>query len=181
MTIANILTSLRLLMVPMFIAASLAHRFDVAFFLFVAAALTDAVDGWVARAMDQNSRLGALLDPAADKTMLVSGFVVYTIPGIAVFTLPLGLTVTVLMRDVLIVLVAYLIFTRIRIAKFPPSIPGKISTIIQAVALGVTIAANMWLAPIALPLLKISHAAALGMTLYSGIDYMRRWALVVEQ
>lgn len=180
MTTANILTSIRLLMVPIFIAASLMGRFDVAFFLFVGAALTDAFDGWIARRFDQRSRLGALLDPAADKTMLVSGFVVLTIPGVASYGLPLGLTVTVLMRDVLIVFVAYLIFTRIRIDRFPPSIPGKISTIAQAVALGVTIAANMWLAPIALPLLKLSHAAALGMTLYSGLDYMRRWAVVIE-
>ncbi len=180
MTAANILTSIRLLMVPIFIAASLARRFDVAFFLFVGAALTDAVDGWIARRFNQRSRLGALLDPAADKTMMVSGFIVMTIPGLAAYSLPLGLTITVLMRDVLIVLVAYLIFTRIRIEKFPPSIPGKISTIVQAVALAVTIAANMWLAPIALPLLKLSHAAALGMTLYSGLDYMRRWAVIIE-
>lgn len=180
MTTANILTSIRLLMVPVFITASLMRRFDIAFFLFVGAALTDAFDGWIARRFNQRSRLGALLDPAADKTMLVSGFVVLTIPGVAQYGLPLGLTVTVLMRDLLMVLVAYLIFTRIRIDRFPPSIPGKISTIVQAVALGVTIAANMWLAPIALPLMKLSHGAALGMTLYSGLDYMRRWALVLE-
>lgn len=181
MTTANILTSIRLLMVPVFITASLMRRFDIAFFLFVGAALTDAFDGWIARRFNQRSRLGALLDPAADKTMLVSGFVVLTIPGVAQHGLPLGLTLTVLMRDVLIVLVAYLIFTRVRIDRFPPSIPGKISTIAQAVALGVTIAANMRLAPIALPLMKLSHGAALGMTLYSGLDYMRRWALVLER
>lgn len=180
MTIANVLTSLRLLMVPLFIAASLGRRFDVAFFLFVGAALTDAVDGWIARRFNQHSRLGALLDPAADKTMMVSGFVVFTIPGLAPFELPLGLTITVLMRDVLIVLVAYLIFTRARIETFPPSVPGKISTIVQAVALGVTIAANMWLAPVALPLLRIAHGAALVMTLYSGLDYLRRWAVILE-
>ncbi|MDX1584458.1 MAG: CDP-alcohol phosphatidyltransferase family protein [Thermoanaerobaculia bacterium] len=180
MTIANILTSIRLLMAPLFIVASVAGRFDIAFFLFVGAALTDAVDGWLARRLNQRSRIGALLDPAADKTMLVSGYVVFTIPGIAEHSFPLGLTITVLMRDVLIVLIAYLIFTRVRIASFPPSIPGKISTIVQAVALGVTIAANMWLASIALPLLYLSHAAALVMTLYSGLHYMRRWALILE-
>jgi cardiolipin synthase (CMP-forming) len=181
MTIANMLTTTRLLMVPIFIGASLLGRFDVAFFLFIGAAITDALDGWIARAMNQRSRLGALLDPAADKTMMVSGYVVFTLQGLAAYTLPFGLTVTVLMRDVLIVLVAYLLYTRVRIDRFPPSVPGKISTIVQAVALGVTIAANMWLAPVAVPLLLPVHAAALLMTLYSGLDYVRRWTLALEQ
>jgi len=181
MTIPNILTSLRILLIPVFIVASLQRAFDIAFFVFIAAALTDALDGYIARRFDMRSRLGAILDPGADKTMLVSGYVVYTIAGVAPYGLPISLTLTVFMRDVAMVFVAYLLYTRIRIRRFPPTILGKLSTIFQAVALAVTMGSNMFLAPVLLPLLFWAQAAALIMTLLSGWDYLRLWALYLEQ
>ena len=80
LTIPNILTLGRLIAVPVFLVASLSGRFKLAFVLFVAAAFTDLFDGIIARRFNQRSRLGALLDPAADKTMLVS---IYVAIGIA--------------------------------------------------------------------------------------------------
>ncbi len=180
MTTANALTLLRLALIPVFIMASLRGAFALAFFVFVGAALTDALDGYVARNWNQRSRIGAILDPAADKTMMVSGYVVYTLRGVAHHRLPLGLTVTVFLRDVVIVLIAYLLYTRIRIRKFPPTVAGKVSTILQAVALGVTMAANMFLSAIAIPLMPLAQGAALLGTLYSGFDYMRRWSLTLR-
>jgi cardiolipin synthase len=179
-TIPNILSLLRLALIPLFVWLSIEGLFAAAFFLFVGAALTDALDGWIARRFNQRSRLGAYLDPAADKMMMVTTYIVYTIPSMAAHRLPAWLTFTVFIRDLTIVIFAYLLYTRIRVKRFPPSIPGKVSTIVQVVALAATIAANMFLAPIAAPLLWTAHRAALLMTLYSGFDYIRKWDRVLE-
>lgn len=179
-TIPNILTLVRMAMIPLFAAAAFLGSHFAAFFLFVGAALTDALDGWIARRFNMRSRIGAFLDPAADKTLMVTAYIIYTLPGIAEYRLPAWLTFTVFLRDIMIVMVAYLLYTRIRVRRFPPSIPGKVSTIVQVVALSVTIAANTPLAPIALPLMPIVLRVCLVITLYSGADYVRKWDGIVE-
>ena len=180
-TIPNLLSLIRLGLIPVFVVVSLQGNFGAAFFLFVGAAGTDALDGWIARRFNQRSRLGAYLDPAADKLMMLTTYVVYTIPSTAEWRLPLWLTFTVFIRDLTIVIFAYLLYTRIRVKRFPPSVAGKISTIVQVVALAATIAANMFLAPVARPLLPWIHRAALLITLYSGFDYIRKWDLALER
>jgi len=174
-TIPNILTVIRLVLIPFFVVASLERNFVLAFGFFLVAAITDALDGWIARRYNLRSRIGAVLDPTADKLMLICGYVVYTLPTVASYRLSPWLTFTVLVRDVLMVIAAYLLYTRINIRRFPPSLPGKISTITQVVALAATIAANTALAPLVLPIMRLAHPAALLMTIYSGWDYLRRW------
>lgn len=180
-TIPNLLTLARFLLIPVFVIASLNGAFTIAFVAFVSAGITDAVDGYLARRWNQQSRLGALLDPAADKLMMVSGYVVYTM-NIAPHRLPLWLTFTVFTRDALIVLFVYLLYTRIRITRFPPSVPGKVSTVCQVVALSATIAANTLIRPLVLPFLEIAWGVSFAMTLYSGYDYLKKWNdVVLEQ
>ncbi len=180
-TIPNILSLLRLALIPLFVWLSLEERFTAAFFLFVGAALTDALDGWVARRFDQRSRLGAYLDPGADKTMMVTTYVVYTIPSIAAYRLPFWLTFTVFLRDITIVIFAYLLYTRIHVKRFPPNVAGKVSTTVQIVALAATIGANTFLEPVVAPLLWTVHRAALVMTLVSGFLYIRKWDRVLDE
>lgn len=175
LTIPNLLTFLRLLLVPVFVIASLRGLFMLAFVSFVTAGITDIVDGYIARKLNQQSRLGALLDPAVDKMMMASGYLLYTLLQRAEVRLPLSLTFAVFARDVVIVLFAYLLFTRVRIRRFPPSWQGKTSTVFQVVALSVTIAANTFMQPLAVPLLEIVWPATFAMTLYSGFDYLRKW------
>lgn len=178
-TVPNILSLGRLLLVPLFVVASIRGAFELAFAVFLLAAITDAVDGWVARRFAQASRLGAFLDPAADKILMISGFIVFTLPGIAPWRLPHWLTFTVFARDILIVLFAYLLYTRIRVRRFPPSIAGKLSTIVQVIALALTILANTLAEPFVLPILPAVYPVALAVTLFSGYDYIRRWNEVV--
>lgn len=178
-TIPNVLSLVRLTMVPVFIWAAVAGSFGLAFTIFVSAAVTDAFDGWIARRFNQRSTLGAFLDPAADKTLMVSAYVVMTMDGIAPLRLPVWLTFTVFARDVLIVLFAYLLYTRIRVSRFPPSIFGKVSTIIQVITLAATLAANSVLQPVFAPVLPGLHAVAFAVTLVSGWDYLRRWNEIV--
>ena len=74
LNVPNTLTLLRLLLIPVFLYASFRGMFLTALILFVTAALTDIFDGLIARRLNQRSRIGAILDPAADKIMLVCGY-----------------------------------------------------------------------------------------------------------
>ncbi|HEV2719940.1 MAG TPA: CDP-alcohol phosphatidyltransferase family protein [Thermoanaerobaculia bacterium] len=173
-TIPNILTILRIAAVPVFIYASLRGEFLLAFILFVSAAFTDMFDGMIARRFNQRSRLGAILDPAADKIMLVCGYLFYTLDAnIPLVRIPGWLTFGVFIRDFLILFFAYLLWTRVHVKRFPPSWAGKTSTVLQAVTLGVVIGVNAFV-PSLLWLAELMFRVALIITLYSGWDYMRR-------
>ena len=174
LTIPNLLTLGRLLLVPCFLLASMRGMYLAAFVIFVSAAVTDILDGALARRMNLRSRIGALLDPAADKTLMVCGFLYYTLADrMPVARIPGWLTFTVFIRDFLILFFAYLMYTRIHIKRFPPSIPGKISTVTQAVTLAAVIAANAF-APGLLLFAEVLFRVSLVLTLFSGWDYLRR-------
>jgi len=98
-TIPNLISVGRLVLVPLTIDALLAGRYDVAFWVFLIAAASDGIDGWIARRFDQRSELGAYLDPIADKALVVSIFVTLAVVGVV----PVWLTILVVSRDVLIV------------------------------------------------------------------------------
>lgn len=179
--IPNMLTSLRLLLVPCFLAASMKAMYTLAFVIFVSAAVTDILDGMIARRLNVRSRLGALLDPAADKTLMICGFVYYTFAARAsMVKIPTWLTFTVFIRDFLIVFFAYLLYTRIQVTRFPPSVAGKTSTVLQAVTIAAMIAVNAFL-PAMIGQLQILFRASLAVTLYSGWDYMRRASRMLDE
>lgn len=107
-TLPNAITFARLCAVPLAVWLVVQHRLDLAFYVFVAAGVSDAVDGWLARVMNARSRLGAILDPAADKALLVSMYVTLA----AIEVLPDWLAILVVFRDLVIVggvLVLYLL------------------------------------------------------------------------
>lgn len=181
LTVPNALTVLRLAAVPFFVAATIGGRYDLAFALFVGAGVTDAFDGYIARKLNQKSTLGAFLDPAADKIMLFSAYILYTFRTAIEHRIPTWLTITIFMRDILIVFFAYLLYTRIHIKRFPPSLAGKISTIAQVCVVAGVVAANGVVAIIADPLLPFLIPAALVLTLLSGFDYLRRSRLMLDE
>ena len=189
LTIPNLVTLLRLLLVPCFLWASRERMFVLAFVLFVIAASSDSIDGMIARRWNMQSKLGALLDPAADKTLMVCGVLYYTFANdIPVVRLPSWLTFTVFIRDFLIVFFAYLMYTRVQVTRFPPSVYGKISTILQMVVLSVTIAVNAfapWIPPVwmpkLLPVMALLFRASMLMTLFSGWHYMNRARRILSE
>ncbi|HEV7764138.1 MAG TPA: CDP-alcohol phosphatidyltransferase family protein [Thermoanaerobaculia bacterium] len=177
----NILTFARLLLVPCFLVASMRHMYTTAFVLFVTAAVTDILDGLIARRLNVRSRLGALLDPAADKTLMVCGFLYYTFArDLPVLGIPGWLTFAVMIRDVLIVFTAYLMYTRVQITRFPPSAFGKASTVLQAITVATIVAVNAFLPRLAGPV-EVLFKVTLLITLYSGWDYMRRASLLLKE
>ncbi|KAB1441181.1 CDP-alcohol phosphatidyltransferase family protein [Pseudodesulfovibrio senegalensis] len=98
-TIPNLLTIARILLTPVFVMAYINQRFDLAWALFAVAGLTDALDGFLARVLKQRTRLGAMLDPLADKCLLVASFICLGVQG----WLPKWLVVLVVSRDAIIV------------------------------------------------------------------------------
>jgi cardiolipin synthase (CMP-forming) len=178
--IPNILTIARLLLVPCFIGASFQRMYLTAFVIFVTAAVTDIFDGMLARRLNVRSRLGALLDPTADKILMVSGFLYYTLSrDLPVVTIPGWLTFTVFIRDFLMGCFAYVLYTRIHVDRFPPLVVGKMSTVLQAVTLGAAIGANAF-SPALAGLAEVLFRASLLLTLYSAWCYMRRADIIVK-
>jgi cardiolipin synthase (CMP-forming) len=129
LTAANQLTLLRMLLIPAFVILVLYGHLGWALLVFAFAGLTDGLDGLIARASGQKTTLGAWLDPMADKLLLVSTFVVLTLPGLGLENrLPIWLTVLVISRDIVIVLTVAIISFAIGPRTFRPSIFGKIAT-----------------------------------------------------
>lgn len=179
--VPNALTLFRIVLVPFFLVASMRSMWTLAFALFVTAAVTDIFDGLIARRFNQRSRLGAILDPAADKTMMVCGYFFYTVTEkLPIVALPVWLTFVVFVRDFLIICFAYLLYTRVHVKRFPPSWAGKTSTVLQAVTLATMIAVNAFV-PRLLPLAEILFRVALLVTLYSSWDYLRRGRRLLEE
>jgi cardiolipin synthase len=128
LNLPNFLTLCRMVSIPIFLTFLSRHRYTAALYVFVAAAITDGLDGAVARWFNSRTELGAFLDPFADKMMLVSAFVVLTIGG----ELPGYLLSVVAIRDVVIV-VGYLMISFFTGERVPvrPSYLGKLSTCLQ--------------------------------------------------
>ena len=131
LTPANQLTLLRMLLIPAFVLLVVYEYRGYALAVFMVAGITDALDGLIARRSGQKTTLGAWLDPMADKLLLVSTFIVLTVPGLGLANrLPLWLTVMVISRDVVIVLTVTIVNLAIGHRTFRPSIFGKIATAI---------------------------------------------------
>ena len=140
-TVPNLLTVFRMVLIPVFVSLLFYQRFLLALSIFVLAGVTDGLDGLLARRFDQKSQLGTILDPIADKLMLVTSFVVLSMR--AVFPQPLPphlpvpfwVTVAVISRDVFILVGAAAINIVTGFRRFRPSMLGKINTTVQIVAI----------------------------------------------
>jgi cardiolipin synthase (CMP-forming) len=177
-TAANQLTLLRILLVPAFVILVVYGRLGWALAVFVTAGLTDALDGVLAR-RGQLTTLGAWLDPMADKLLAVSTFIVLTVPALGLAnTLPIWLTVTIITRDVVIVVIVAIVNLAIGPRTFRPSLFGKMATatyMLTAVAamffnyLGyhsVIVDGFVW--------------ASLAITLVSSLHYIRHAARIID-
>jgi len=171
----NLITLCRLLSVPFAVWLIVQQRYAAAFWVFVAAGVSDGVDGYIAKNFNRRTRLGALLDPAADK-LLVSG--VYLSLGY-VGQLPLWLVVLVVLRDLLIVLGVGVIHMIAHAPKqFGPLYISKVNTFVQ-LALVVFVLARLGLEfePGFFDTALTMTAAVT--TVLSGASYLWRWARIL--
>jgi cardiolipin synthase len=174
-TLPNFITLLRLAALPFFLVAISDGRFGIALAIFVAAGLSDGIDGFLARRFDMRSAIGAYLDPIADKLMLMSSYLFLAIPSYpAQVKVPVWLAVIVISRDFLLLLVALLMILATGRRRFPPSWVGKITTVTQIITVLIVLCANVWEWP--RPLVLVAFGAAATTTILSGFDYVYRVA-----
>ncbi len=174
MNLPNFLTLLRIFCSPVFVGLVLYGHHSWALAVFLAAGLTDALDGMIARVLNQQTTLGRYLDPLADKLLLVSAFVVLSFEG----EIPVWVTLVVVSRDVIISvgsLVIHLLRERVDIT---PTWMGKATTVIQllyigAVLLGMSATVPDWL-------LWAVLAAMVGLTVASGLHYVFRGVKILS-
>ena len=163
----NLLTLLRICMAPFLVAAILENRFEVGFILFVAAGLTDALDGLLARMLKQHTVLGQYLDPVADKLLLSTLFLVLMHEGL----MPLRVTVLVFGRDVCILLVSAILYAAAGRREFQPSVFGKGNTLAQVLAVAVVLLHQLTHAPWVVALRAFALWATMILTVVSGLHY----------
>src|SRR3954471_24861705 len=133
-TAANLLTVLRILLIPFFVILLVYGYRGWGLITFLTAGITDLFDGLIARATGEKTTLGAWLDPMADKLLLVTMFVILTVPGLGdPNRLPLWFTILVISRDIVIVGTVAVVNLAIGRRTFRPSIYGKIATALYIV------------------------------------------------
>jgi cardiolipin synthase (CMP-forming) len=136
----NLLTLLRLFIIPFLVIAILDGRYQLAFALFILAGFSDGFDGLLARWLSQRTRLGQYLDPIADKLLLSTLFLVLTHMSLV----PRYVTVLVFSRDFGILLISTLLFATGTLRDFRPSLFGKFNTLVQIIGLTVVLVAQVW-------------------------------------
>jgi cardiolipin synthase len=179
LTPANQLTLLRVVLIPLFVILVVYGYLGWALVVFATAGLTDALDGLLARWWRQKTSLGAWLDPMADKLLLVTTFVVLTLPGLGLENrLPIWLTVLIISRDVVIVVTVAIVNLAIGPRTFRPSIYGKVATATYIVTAVVAMFFN-YLGYHSL-FVDVAIYASLAITLISGLHYIRHAARAME-
>jgi cardiolipin synthase len=168
--VPNAICVVRMLLVVPLVMAILAGRYTEALILLLVAGFSDGLDGYLAKTFDWRTRLGSLLDPAADKLLLVSAFVALTYVGL----IPIGLTIVVVARDALIVGGAICYQLLVAPVAGEPAAVSKLNTACQLAMLFFTLtaAAFEWPPPLSLVVLG---AAVVFTSVVSGLTYVLRW------
>lgn len=182
MTFASNITIARICLVPVFVGLAIWYGFTVksglpderlrwwALGVFVFAASTDGVDGWVARRFNQCSKFGAFIDPIADKALLLTGVVALSLvdwggPG---WRLPVWFAPIVILRDCIILGGVRILWNHHREVRFAPHWSGKVCTVTQMFALGWVMLRVTLLSPV------IPCAIAAVFTIWSSVAYIRQ-------
>lgn len=134
-SIPNIITFVRIIIIPVFVTALIYRRYDYALLLFIVASVSDALDGLMARVARQKTELGAFLDPLADKSLLVTSFILFSVYG----WVPTWLTITVISRDVIVTLGWLLLYLTSHSIKVEPSLIGKAAIASQLILIAYTL------------------------------------------
>ena len=175
MTVPNLITSIRIILTPIFIIYLIHGRVQSALVVFILAGLTDGVDGFVARVFNQKSKLGAYLDPLADKILLIAAFVVLPI----LHMIPPWLSVVVISRDVLILLGVLILFLNKASVTIKPSMVSKVTTCLQLCSVFFVLSLG-YFSQVAHLVTYVFWVTGL-FTVTSGLLYMRYWFRAVGE
>ena len=173
LTLANQITILRIMLIPVFVLLIVYGQLGAALAVFLVAGITDAIDGLIARLTSHPTSIGAWLDPMADKLLLVTTFVVLTLPQIELTNhVPIWLTVLVISRDIVIVAVVAIVNLAVGPRTFRPSMLGKLATATFILANVVIMYFNWRMERSAI--VEAAIWLALALTLVSSGDYFFR-------
>jgi cardiolipin synthase len=171
LTTANQLTILRIVFIPVFIILLTDGSAGLALAIFVAAGITDALDGLIARRYGQKTSIGTVLDPLADKLLMVTSIVILSLPQMGFpNVLPRWLTILLISRDILMMLVALVIVLMVGWRFFKPSVYGKASTVLQMLTVLAVLFCN-WQGEV-VPQLRILYYLTGALTAFSGLHYL---------
>jgi cardiolipin synthase len=171
LNVPNALTLIRILCVPVVLSTLVEGDYRLALILFVVLGLTDGLDGIIARVTNTRTQLGAHLDPAADKLLLVSTYITLGILG----DVPVQLMILVIVRDVVILGGFFMSGALVgRYMEMAPSVWGKATTFLQILAVIAVLLAHAGWAPLDQPVLLGVFALTAIATTVSGVDYVLR-------
>jgi len=174
MNLANKISITRVILIPFFITSLMYARMEWALVLFIIAVVSDGVDGYIARTHKQKTYLGTIIDPVADKLLLVSAFIslamVKNIPD--AFKFPPYVPVIVISRDVIIVVGSIMIYMLTGDLKVRPTLAGKTTTFFQMITI-ISVLANFRYSAL------IWNSAVI-LTVISGVDYVVRGAKLLS-
>ncbi|MDA8106001.1 MAG: CDP-alcohol phosphatidyltransferase family protein [Nitrospiraceae bacterium] len=166
LNIPNTLTITRIVIIPLFVTAVLYSKYKYALYLFAGAALTDLLDGLSARLTNQKTELGTFLDPLADKFLLVTSFILFAVYG----WIPKWLAITVISRDLVVVVGWFLLYMITHKSEVAPVFTGKLAIAMQLIVLAyILLGVNLpSLPPIPEPFLLLTAAV----TAISALQYI---------
>ena len=181
-TIPNLLTFMRMALIPVFASLLFYGYSGWALIVFVIAGVSDGIDGFLARRFDQTSELGTILDPIADKLLMTVAFIVLTMPNVLQpvrhLPVPFWVTAAVIGRDVLIIAVAGAINIMTGFRGFKPSIWGKLSTFVQVIAVTLILLAAVFGYSFYLP---TTYVIVVLLAAISGVHYIFHVAKLMKE
>lgn len=173
---------MRMALIPVFASLLFYGYSGWALIVFAVAGLSDGVDGFLARRFNQESELGTIIDPIADKLLMTTAFIILTMPNVLqpsdYLPVPFWVTAAVIGRDVLIITVAAAIYIISGFRGFVPSWLGKLSTLVQVVAVGLILLAAVLGYSFFLPAV---YAAVVILAFASGVHYIFHIARLMKE
>ena len=169
----NLLTLLRLIFVPLTVIAILENHYIWALSLFLLAGVSDGLDGLLARLLEQKTVLGQYLDPVADKLLLSTMFLVLS----TAHKIPWSVTVLVFARDVIIMIIAALLYITSPIRVFRPSVWGKANTLAQIITIPLVLLREISDAHWIVLARYVAIRLTVALTIFSGVHYAIRVAV----
>ncbi|MGL4494846.1 MAG: CDP-alcohol phosphatidyltransferase family protein [Beijerinckiaceae bacterium] len=170
MNLPNIITLIRIILVPVIVSLVVSRAWGLAFALFVIAGISDALDGFIAKRWGMATELGATIDPLADKALLVSLYVALAFTG----DIPAWLAILTVFRDIIIVAAVMVSWSLDKPLEIKPLAVSKVNTAVQIALVALVLMIKA--AGIAMPeLMNWAFLAVAGLTLMSGGAYLSLW------
>jgi len=181
LTIPNILTFMRMGLIPVFVSLVYYGYSKWALAVFLIAGISDGIDGFLARKFKQESELGTIIDPIADKLLMTVAFIILTLPNVLPPTrhlpIPFWVTASVIGRDVLIITIAAAINIITGFRGFKPSFWGKMSTLVQVIGISLVMLAAVTGYSIFLP---TTYFIIVLLVVVSGVHYVFQVASLMK-